>query len=145
MKYIWCGVCGTIGFLFGFSICYSNWAVPAQHSFEDMFYVSVLADLETGQKIHEGKELEISKAVESRIPKIVMSINRDFDHHPGAKYFLWRIKMYFKKTGVEVPTSIRETMFAVPDTQPGDEYIFYNQAPNDPFADIKTKFQRVLR
>src|SRR5689334_14775815 len=97
MKYAWCVACGVIGFLFGFSICYARLAAPAQRSFEDMFYVSVLADLETGQKIHEGKELEISKAVESRIPNVVLSIKSDYDHHPGAKYFLWRIKMYYQK------------------------------------------------
>jgi len=110
-----------------------------------MFYLSVLADLQTGERIHEGKELEISKAVESRIPNVVLSIKSGFDHHPGAKYFLWRIKMYYQKFGLEFPASIKEILSAVPDTQPGDEYFLYNQAPNDPFADIKTKFQRVLR
>ncbi len=72
-----------------------------------------------------------------------MSIKRDFYGHPGAKYFLWRIKMYYKKKGLEFPASIAEAMATVPDTQPAEAYIFYSQEPTDPFADIKRVIRRI--
>jgi hypothetical protein len=110
-----------------------------------MFYVTVLTDLDTGQKIHEGKTAKILESVESRMPGAVLSIRRDFYRHPGAKYFLWRIKMYYKDNGVALPASIMDIMTTVPDVQPTDDYIFYNQQPNDLIDKIKGTIQSVGR
>src|SRR6516162_5536375 len=86
--------------------------------FTNQYVVATIDQANVALHIRAGKQNELLKAIETRLPEYAIALDKEFPGNPGSTNALWMVKAYYERNKIAVPPELKSIFDSLPPKPP---------------------------
>ena len=130
-------------FALGIVSTYFGFVVPSRRERDDIQMFQLESDLITLDLLRRTDSNELLRRKERKLPIYAHMLTTELAEHPGAEYFLWRIRQYCETNRLTMDSELSQLLVRTPKDNPTPERLYYSE-PDDK-GSLKVLRDRVTR
>lgn len=99
-----------------------------KENLSDLYMSEVSFTCTLGAALADNKSDRVLKALDDDAISHARGISKQYSTHPGAMYWLWKIRAYVTARKIDVPNDVMEIFDRLPKEMPMPEEVYYNKS-----------------